>query len=98
MHPTSTSASPTNRRLKSSLTLVFALSLILGAGPGVLLVNRPDTILGIPLVYAWGLFWYFVQVSVVLIAYFTLWNQLSDEQDERPGESSTTDNEDGERA
>jgi len=47
--------------------------MILGVGPGVLLVNRPETILGIPLLYAWGLLWYFVQVGIAVVAYVYLW-------------------------
>jgi hypothetical protein len=48
--------------------------MLLGAGPGILLVNRPDTFLGIPLVYAWAICWYLVQVAVAFIAYFALWS------------------------
>ncbi|TWU03654.1 hypothetical protein [Neorhodopirellula pilleata] len=95
MHPTSKSTPPTNRWLKHSLTLAFVLSLVMGTGPGVLLVNRPDTIQGIPLVYAWGILWYFVQVGVVLIAYFCLWSRSSDEENEPPMTPSSTDDEEG---
>jgi len=56
--------------------------MVMGTGPGILLVNRPNSILGIPLVYAWGILWYLVQVIVGLVAYFTLWrnDEQSDEQ------------------
>lgn len=70
---------PGHARLSATLAFVFALSMVLGTGPGVLLVNRPETIAGIPLVYAWGILWYVVQVAVVLIAYFTIWDASADE-------------------
>jgi hypothetical protein len=70
----SSAAMPPNRKgLTITLVVVFVLSMVLGTGPGVLLVNRPEAIGGVPLVYAWGTLWYVVQVVVVLIAYFTIW-------------------------
>jgi hypothetical protein len=59
---------------------VFALALIMGPGPGLYWIN-PDTsdpnavflILGMPIVYVWAVFWFFVQAGVVLTAYYTLW-------------------------
>ena len=65
-------------RLSISLSFIFSLSLVLGTGPGVLLVNRPETLLGVPIVYAWGLFWYVVQVFVILVASFTIWTRSSE--------------------
>ena len=52
---------------------MVVLSMLMGTGPGVLLVNRPTTIGGLPLVYVWGIGWYLVLVAVALIAYFVLW-------------------------
>ena len=60
-------------KLSIALAAVFCLSVIMGTGPGVLLVNRPESIGGIPLVYAWGIFWYCVQVAVVIVASLTVW-------------------------
>ena len=77
-----------NKTLSIILGIFFALSMILGTGPGVLLVNRPETFWGIPLVYAWGIFWYLVQVIVVLIAYFTVWVPTSDEQESTTSSST----------
>ena len=65
------------------LGLLFAL--IMGPGPGLNLVN-PDpadpeatrVVLGLPIVYAWGLLWFGVQVALLLTAYFTVWSR--DEQ------------------
>lgn len=69
------------RKLGIVLTVVFVLALVMGAGPGINLVN-PDpgdpeasfTIFGgVPVIYAWVTLWYIVQASVATIAYFCLW-------------------------
>lgn len=76
---------PKSRRLAWILLSIFAVSMVMGTGPGILLVNKPDSIYGIPLVYAWGILWYVVQVVVGLVAYFTLWRK-SDQSDEQTAE------------
>ena len=55
------------------LTWVFVVALVMGPGPGLVLANRPTTIFGIPALYFWGLLWYVVEVSVVVIAFFCVW-------------------------
>jgi len=68
------------RRLGLVLFLLFALAMFMGPGPGLRLVN-PGTansgensrFLGLPVIYAWGLFWYGVQAAVVVTASLTLW-------------------------
>jgi len=68
------------RRLSWVLGIIFVIAMAMGAGPGVYLVN-PDpsapgptpTILGMPILYAWGVGWFFVQAAVVIVAYLTLW-------------------------
>lgn len=72
--------------LKAFLIALFVLAMTMATGPGVLLVNRPTTILGIPVVYAWGILWYFVIVGVALTAYFTLWKQSADELTDSAGD------------
>jgi len=70
------------RALAVGLTVAFLLATLMGAGPGVYLIN-PDPadpgsrflLAGVPIVYAWGLFWYAVQLGVVLVAYFCLWTR-----------------------
>ena len=72
---------PNKRVLTWVLSISFLFALVMGPGPGVYLVN-PDpsgpgaraTFLGMPVVYAWALFWYAVMVVIVLTAYFKLWN------------------------
>jgi membrane protein implicated in regulation of membrane protease activity len=71
------------RPLSWILAALFALSMVMGTGPGVLLVNRPDALFGVPLIFAWGIFWYLVQVAIVLVAYFAIWKSAGD-PDGRP--------------
>ncbi|MFW6124550.1 MAG: hypothetical protein ACOC46_00260 [Pirellulales bacterium] len=61
------------RALGVVLAGLFALTMIMGTGPGVALVNRPVIVLGLPLVYVWGVAWYAVQVAVIAMAYWTVW-------------------------
>ena len=77
---TPTTAKPKKRRLGLVLFLVFALAMVMGPGPGLHLVNPEPTtardsllFLGLPVIYAWGLFWYGVQAAVVVTACFTIW-------------------------
>jgi hypothetical protein len=81
-------------KLSLFLTVTFLLAMVMGPGPGLLLVN-PDisqanpevTIGGIPKLYAWGLFWYGVQIAVVVTAYFKVWK---DDEPEAASEGGTT--------
>lgn len=62
---------------------VFAVAMLMGTGPGVLLVNNPDVRwFGLPVIYVWGLLWYAVQIGCVVTAYFKLW---PDEEETEPG-------------
>ncbi len=68
------------RRLGRVLAVAFVAALVLGPGPGLRLIN-PDvndsgavyTIFGLPKVYAWGLFWYGVELAIILTAYYKVW-------------------------
>lgn len=68
------------RQLGWGLAGLFVLALVMGPGPGLYLVN-PDpndpesvrTMLGLPIIYAWGLVWFAVQAFVLIVAYFTVW-------------------------
>lgn len=64
------------KRLTWILGLAFALAMVMGPGPGVLLVNRAELFLGLPLIYVWGVFWYGVQLSVILLCYTLLWRRV----------------------
>ena len=80
MTPTTAKPKKYHRRLGLVLFLVFALAMVMGPGPGLHLVNPEPTtardsllFLGLPVIYAWGLFWYGVQAAVVVTACFTIW-------------------------
>jgi len=71
-----------SRRLPRLLLALMAFALIMGPGPGILLVN-PDPadpqaiplLAGMPVIWLWAIFWCLVQASSVLIAYFTVWKE-----------------------
>jgi hypothetical protein len=52
---------------------LFLAALLMGAGPGVLLVNQPATWFGFPRLYVWALFWCAVEIAIVVVAYWTVW-------------------------
>lgn len=58
------------------LLATFALSLAMGPGPGVYLINPAEpgvTLFGVPILYAWAVMWMTVMVAVVVVAYWKLW-------------------------
>ncbi len=65
------------KRLGVILTVIFAIALIMGPGPGITIgfINAPEPLWGLPAVYVWGLLWYVVEVSVVVVAYFFVWEK-----------------------
>lgn len=52
-------------------------ALIMGPGPGLYLINgyakEGGSVLGIPVLYAWCVFWFLVEAVIVVIASRTLW-------------------------
>ncbi|MDA0840771.1 MAG: hypothetical protein O3B01_02650 [Planctomycetota bacterium] len=77
------------------LTCTFILAMVMGPGPGLLLIN-PDisqpnpelTIGGFPKLYAWGIFWYVIQIAVVVTAYFLVWKDDEPETEVEIGPSA----------
>ena len=71
-------------RLSKILTAIFVFAAIMGPGPGLYLINpSPEdtttaTFLGMPVLFAWAVFWFFVQAGVVLVAYCKLWTKQND--------------------
>ena len=68
------------RKLTAILSGIFLFSIIMGPGPGLYLVNPDEanagaTFLGAPILYAWAVFWFLVQASVVVVAYCTVWKE-----------------------
>ena len=85
MTPTESNPTKRHRRLGLMLFAVFALAMVMGPGPGLRLVNPEPAaareglrFLGLPVIYAWGLFWYGVQAAVVLTACLTIWKPSED--------------------
>ena len=85
MEPLDKTPTKTRSRLGIILFLLFVLAMIMGPGPGLRLVNPEPTATGqallfldLPVIYAWGLFWYGVQAAVVITASVTLW-KVNDE-------------------
>lgn len=63
------------KKLGWILAIIFAVALLMGPGPGLLLVNQPKAILGLPALYVWGLLWFVVEVGVVVAAYLFVWDK-----------------------
>ncbi len=86
------------RWLAVLLSATFVLAVLMGIGPGLYLINPnpadPNatfTFLGVPRIYAWAVLWFFVQATVVLVAYFQLWNGVQEDdprQHDAPGENA----------
>ena len=79
----------TSRRLTIILLVTFSVALLLGPGPGHLLIN-PDPadpearrfVFGLPIIYAWALLWFGVQAACIVVAYFTLWRDKTESKEE----------------
>lgn len=85
------------RRLGRALFATFVLALVMGPGPGVLLVN-PDPLdpearrffLGMPIVYAWAAFWLAVQAGCVVAAWRWIWRADEEERGSGPASDPAT--------
>ena len=62
------------RRMAWLSSLMMTAALVIGCGPGLLLVNTPEPTLGWPTLFVWGVVWYFVEVGAVLVAYRYVWD------------------------
>ena len=75
------------KRLTIILSTIFFIAIMAGLGPGLALIN-PDPadpnarfiIFGLPLIYVWAVFWFIVQASVVVVAYFCLWGKDTEDK------------------
>lgn len=78
-------AASKRKKLSVYLTLAMIFTMLMGPGPGLRLVN-PDVngppeqfaFAGIPVIYLWGIFWFIVQVLIIITAYLTVWNEKSE--------------------
>jgi len=64
------------------LSALFVFALIMGPGPGLYLINDyaagGGTILGLPALYFWAVFWCAVESGVVIAAYNLIWKDASE--------------------
>ena len=63
------------KKLGWILAIVFAIALLMGPGPGLLLINQPKALFGLPALYVWGLIWFVVEVGVVVLLYLFVWSK-----------------------
>ncbi|MEM6884246.1 MAG: hypothetical protein AAF571_04385 [Verrucomicrobiota bacterium] len=65
------------------LTTLFFLGLLMGPGPGAMLIDgsaeNPAIWFGIPALYLWTLLWFGVMAGCVVTAALTLWNKEPNE-------------------
>jgi len=67
------------RRRSYWVTGAILLALIMGPGPGILLVNTAKPVLGgFPAIYLWGLFWYGIELLTVVYAFLYVWDQTDE--------------------
>ena len=74
------------KKLFRKLVFLFTLSFLMSNGPGVLLVNRPLLLAGVPILYLWALGWGIVQIGLIIYAYYKLWRDETDD-DSVPGQN-----------
>ena len=64
-------------KLSRNLFIAFFIALLMGPGPGLYLINgyaaEGGTMLGLPALYFWALFWCAVEAVIVLVAYKKIW-------------------------
>lgn len=67
------------KRTAIILTVIFLVALVMGPGPGSLLIAPPGSDprfwFGIPALYLWAVLWFFVEAAVIIIAARTLWRK-----------------------
>ena len=77
----------TIRKRERFFTGAMLVSMVVATGPGVLLVNRPETVLGFPIIYVWGVAWYFLIAGLAIATDRLVWSKDCD-TDEAADDSS----------
>jgi hypothetical protein len=67
------------RSLGRWLSLAFIVALLMGPGPGALLIRAapgesPVSIWGVPILYLWTVFWAVVMAAVVVLSSHFIWS------------------------
>ncbi|MEC7357716.1 MAG: hypothetical protein VYC09_04670 [Verrucomicrobiota bacterium] len=80
---------PSNKQQKHktmafTLVAIFLIALIMGPGPGSLMINSPGSEpkfwFGMPALYVWVVLWFFVEAAVILIAARFLWGKRQENE------------------
>lgn len=62
-----------------ALAALFALALLMGPGPGAMLIDgtaeKPAIWFGVPALYLWTLLWFAVMAGCVVTAALTIWKE-----------------------
>ncbi|MFP6872688.1 MAG: hypothetical protein VCA55_04185 [Verrucomicrobiales bacterium] len=70
------------KRTAIILTVIFLVALVMGPGPGSLLIAPPGSDppfwFGMPALYLWAILWFFIEAAVIIIAARTLWRKERD--------------------
>ena len=65
------------RRRSTVLSTLFLLALVMGPGPGAMLIDgsadAPAFLFGVPALYLWILLWGGVMAGCILVAAMTVW-------------------------
>ena len=73
---------PTSRETIRKRERIFVsallVSMVIATGPGVLLVNRPETVFGFPIIYVWGVAWYFIIAGLAVATDRLVWSKDCD--------------------
>ena len=75
----STSERNVRRRRSFWVAASIILALLMGPGPGILLVNSAEPVWGFPAIYLWGLLWYAVELVTVVYAFLFVWDKNDSE-------------------
>ncbi|RZO15629.1 MAG: hypothetical protein EVB09_06890 [Verrucomicrobiaceae bacterium] len=67
-----------------TLVAIFLIALIMGPGPGSLMINSPGSEpkfwFGMPALYVWAVLWFFVEAAVIIVAARFLWRKGQDNE------------------
>ena len=68
---------------------ILAVALVMGPGPGMYLVNDlardGHSVAGIPVLYAWAVFWFGVMAVCVLGLHRLVWTRENDDREDGDG-------------
>ena len=73
-----------HRTMAFTLVAIFLIALIMGPGPGSLMINSPGSEpkfwFGMPALYVWAVLWFFVEAAVIIVAARFLWRKVQDNE------------------